>query len=167
VAYGDYSTSLGVLSEADGAYAVASGYRSAANGDYTLAMGWFATADGSDALALGTESEAAGTSSVALGYGSDAQGANSVALGSGSVADRDNTISVGLAGGERQITNVAAGTQDTDAVNLAQLKQVTDNVGAVADSAVTYDDDRSALPAPMARRWITWPAVRSLPAACR
>jgi len=42
-------------------------------------------------------------------------------LGQGSVADRANTVSVGSAGSERQITNVAAGTQATDAVNKGQL----------------------------------------------
>src|SRR3546814_16396454 len=49
---------------------------------------------------------------------------NSVALGANSLADRANTVSVGSAGAERQITNVAAGTEDTDAVNLAQLQEV-------------------------------------------
>src|SRR5690606_36682913 len=58
---------------------------------------------------------------------------NSVALGAWSVADRANTVSVGssvvdptsgVAPFDRQITNVAAGTEDTDAVNLAQLQEV-------------------------------------------
>src|SRR3546814_14466413 len=57
---------------------------------------------------------------------------NSVALGNGSVADRANTVSVGAAGQERQIVNVAAGTSDTDAVNVAQLNKAT-------ASAVHYD----------------------------
>src|SRR5699024_8455901 len=55
--------------------------------------------------------------------------------------DRDNTVSVGHAGGERQITSVAAGTEATDAVNLGQLTAVADDVTALADSAVLYDDD--------------------------
>jgi len=50
-------------------------------------------------------------------------------------------VSVGAAGAERQITSVAAGTEDTDAVNLAQLNQVADGVSELADSAVLYDDD--------------------------
>src|SRR3546814_21052025 len=49
---------------------------------------------------------------------------NSVALGANSYADRANTVSVGDVGDERQITNVAAGSEDTDAVNLAQLQVV-------------------------------------------
>jgi autotransporter adhesin len=53
------------------------------------------------------------------------------------VADRANTVSVGSAGNERQITNVAAGTQATDAVNVAQLEARTTQ--AVAD-AKAYTD---------------------------
>src|SRR3546814_1006573 len=65
-----------------------------------------------------------GDDSVALGANSIADADNSVALGANSYADRANTVSVGSAGNERQITNVAAGTEDTDAVNLAQLQEV-------------------------------------------
>ncbi|WP_421567673.1 ESPR-type extended signal peptide-containing protein [Stenotrophomonas sp. PD6] len=82
-----------------------------------------ASTAGSDALAVGNASEAAGNNSTALGNSSKATGKNSVALGNGSVADRDNAVSVGSQGSERQVANVAAGTQDTDAVNMAQLKQ--------------------------------------------
>src|SRR3546814_10084991 len=49
---------------------------------------------------------------------------NSVARGAGAIAYRDNSVSVGSAGNVRQVTNVAAGTEDTDAVNLAQLQEV-------------------------------------------
>lgn len=54
-----------------------------------------------------------------------ASGDNSVAIGAGSVASADNTVSVGTVGGERTITNVAAGVNDTDAVNVSQLKGFT------------------------------------------
>ncbi|MGC3965468.1 MAG: YadA-like family protein [Rhodocyclaceae bacterium] len=56
-------------------------------------------------------------------------GTNSAAIGANSVADRANTVSVGSVGNERQIVNVAAGTQDTDAVNVSQLKGVTNIIG--------------------------------------
>ena len=42
-------------------------------------------------------------------------------MGAGAVADRANTVSVGSAGDERQVTNVAAGTANTDAANVAQV----------------------------------------------
>jgi hypothetical protein len=82
-----------------------------------------ASTAGSNALAVGNASTASGENSTALGNNGKAVGNNSVALGNGSVADRDNTVSVGSQGNERQVANVAAGTQDTDAVNMAQLKQ--------------------------------------------
>ncbi|MGF7130393.1 autotransporter adhesin [Paraburkholderia sp. EB58] len=66
----------------------------------------------------------------------------SVALGQGSVADRANTVSVGSAGSERQITNVAAGVEGTDAVNVNQLNAVASQAAATAakvDGAVMYD----------------------------
>ncbi|MFM0241841.1 YadA family autotransporter adhesin, partial [Paraburkholderia phytofirmans] len=66
---------------------------------------------------------ASGTHSTAMGANAKATGANSVALGASSVADRDNTVSVGSAGNERQVTNVAAGTATTDAVNVGQLNE--------------------------------------------
>ena len=57
---------------------------------------------------------------------------NSVALGANSVASRNNSVSIGSAGNERQLTHLAAGTTDTDAVNVAQLTTVDDRVSANA-----------------------------------
>ncbi|MFM0673443.1 YadA-like family protein, partial [Paraburkholderia sediminicola] len=70
---------------------------------------------------------ASGTHSTAMGANASATANNSVALGANSVADRANTVSVGSAGNERQVTNVAAGTATTDAVNVGQLN---DSIGA-------------------------------------
>jgi trimeric autotransporter adhesin len=83
------------------------------------------------------DSSATGTDAVAIGGNAQATGNNAVALGSGSVAGEDNTVSVGAPGSERRITNVAAGTNDTDAVNVSQLNSSIANI--VAD-VVTYDD---------------------------
>ena len=79
-------------------------------------------ATGANSAAGGAGSTAAGSNSTALGNGAQAQADNSVALGAGSVADRANTVSVGAAGAERQVVNVADGTQATDAVNVRQLQ---------------------------------------------
>jgi len=81
------------------------------------------TASGQNAVAGGSNAQATGANSTALGANSQASGSNSVALGAGSVADRDNTVAVGSTGNERQVTHVAAGTADTDAVNVGQLRQ--------------------------------------------
>jgi len=81
---------------------------------------------GTGASALGYNATAAGDNTLALGANSWAGAAGSIALGANSVADRANTVSVGAAGSERQITNVAAGTALTDAVNVSQLQAVAD-----------------------------------------
>ena len=64
---------------------------------------------------------------VVLGHNAKVTGEGGVALGFGSVADRGNAVSVGSKGAERQIINVKAGVQDTDAVNVSQLKEATAN----------------------------------------
>ncbi|MFC7632850.1 YadA-like family protein [Paraburkholderia humisilvae] len=68
------------------------------------------------------------------------KGSNSAAIGANSSdGGRSNVVSVGAPGAERQITNVAAGTQATDAVNVQQLNQsVTQGVG----QANSYTDQR-------------------------
>jgi trimeric autotransporter adhesin len=85
------------------------------------------------------DSSATGADSVAVGGAAVASAKNAVALGSNSVADRDNTVSVGAAGHERQITNVAAGTAPTDAVNFGQLTSVSQDVAKLDSFAVKYD----------------------------
>ena len=100
-----------------------------------------------------SQGDAATTSAadtVAIGGGAKAQAEGGVALGDGAVADREGmkgeeeafshvavesskgAVAVGNEGGERQITHVAGGTEDTDAVNVRQL-------GAVQEGAVNYD----------------------------
>jgi len=81
-----------------------------------------ASATGAEAMAVGPQSVASGVGSVAVGSGAKAEADNSVALGAGSVASKANTVSVGSAGKERTISHVAAGKDDTDAVNVSQLK---------------------------------------------
>ncbi|MBR8186679.1 YadA-like family protein [Burkholderia ambifaria] len=74
-----------------------------------------------------------------IGSTATATGKNAVAVGQGSVADRDNSFSVGAKGNERQVTNVAAGTAPTDAVNVQQLN---DNLNAASTQAKGYTDQR-------------------------
>jgi autotransporter adhesin len=82
---------------------------------------------------------ASGTHAVAMGANATASAANSVALGAGSLADRASSVSVGAVGSERQITNVAAGTSATDAVNLSQLNQ---SASSTLSQANSYTDQR-------------------------
>jgi autotransporter adhesin len=87
-------------------------------------------------------SVASGAGSVAMGESAQATADNSVALGSNSVADRPNSVSVGSEGNERQVTNVAAGTADTDAVNMAQLNGAKDWAREYTDQQVSALDRR-------------------------
>ncbi|MBT2117515.1 YadA-like family protein [Dyella sp. LX-66] len=133
------ATSSGVLGTAVGAGASAAGARASAFGagseasaEDSTALGSLAKARAEKAVAIGSEATVTGASGVALGADSSASMANSVALGAGSKALRANTVSVGSAGAERQITDVAAGTQATDAVNLSQLQSVLgSSVGSI------------------------------------
>lgn len=112
-----------------------------------------ATAVNSVAVGAGAKVGAGGTGSVALGNGANATVANSLALGANAVASRGaragyaapglaapqnsfGEVSVGAPGGERQITNVAAGSAGTDAVNVSQL---TSTLAAATGDAVQYD----------------------------
>ncbi|QSX76363.1 hypothetical protein HIV01_007775 [Lysobacter arenosi] len=113
-----------------------------ANG--AVAIGYLAVAD-SSGVAIGTGANAGVTDTVvgrlatatgnyssAFGSRSTAQGDRNVALGSYSVADRDLTVSVGTSTMTRQIVNVGAGVQPTDAVNVSQLTPVVTALGGGA-----------------------------------
>ncbi len=115
-------------------------------------------ANATGAIAFGTNASvgANATGAIALGTGATATGVNSVALGANSTATRTllpnytaiglaipqnaaGEVSVGAAGAERQITNVAAGSAPTDAVNVAQLTGVQAQIGTIATNVVQYN----------------------------
>ena len=161
-AKGDYAVAIGSASQnktveaAD--YAVAVGAMSKANGDRSVAIGG------------GAETTAGASRSVAQGYKSSASVADGVALGSNSKATVDAGVKgfnpaetrtnkyAGLAGtaqtstlaavsvgdgatATRQITGLAAGTNDTDAVNVAQLRSVNlKYAGDTGNGDVLLDD---------------------------
>ncbi|MCT8544424.1 YadA-like family protein [Glaesserella parasuis] len=131
-------------------YSTALGYKASANGTYSVAVGEEAmiNVNAARATALGNNTVVTVGGGVALGYGSNANIAGGVVglkqahsvtteastdangFKSTQKVDGNNigAVSVGLAGNKlikRQIVNVAAGTQDTDAVNVAQLKSLT------------------------------------------
>nr|WP_310640641.1 YadA-like family protein [Burkholderia cenocepacia] len=144
---GHLGSAFGDAASASGASSSAFGETAKATGDASTAIGALSSASGSGAIALGIAANAQGKDSMALGAGTRALGGSTVALGADSVADRDNTVSVGSATQQRQIVNVAAGTQDTDAVNVAQLKDsgLIGNDGK-AIAAVTYDRNLDGTP---------------------
>ena len=142
-AKGDYAVAIGSASQnktveaAD--YAVAVGAMSKANGDRSVAIGGGAETTASRAVAHGYRASASVADGVALGSNSKATVDKGV-KGFNPAEDRDNKYG-GLAGtaqtstlaavsvgdgatATRQITGLAAGTNDTDAVNVAQLRSV-------------------------------------------
>ena len=140
------------------AASTALGFLASVEGPQSLAIGGAGTADYGDdrparhptaarsmrATALGSAALAAADHATALGFGAYAPAAGSVALGARSIADRPDTISVGRAGYDRQITHVASGTADTDAVNVGQLHQALRDDSGVIGRMVQYDDDGKA-----------------------
>ena len=160
-ASGSNSTVIGSSAEASGSSSAAYGTQSNAKGTGAAAIGPGATTDGDGATALGRASSAKAESATALGRNATANIAGGVALGYQSVtttaagvqgynpaSDRTNKYStqagaigtstlaaVSVGNGTtatRQLTGLAAGTADTDAVNVAQLKNV--NLKYAADT---------------------------------
>ena len=148
---------------ASGVNAIAIGMQSQASGESAIAEGPASRAGGKYGVALGRKSKANAEATTALGNETEANIANGVALGSSSVTTTDKgvlgynpsdlhtrkytnlqgnvqtatTAAVSIGNGKtltRQLTGLAAGTADTDAVNVAQLKNVgvavTGNTGS-------------------------------------
>ena len=139
---------------------IAAGTNVTANGSNAVAVGNSSTADNS-AVAIG-DTAAAVKNAVAIGKDTKATAEGSIALGKGSEASRDGgvagwdpktgtastksdvawksgegALSIGNGGASRQITNVAAGSEDSDAVNLAQLKNAMTHYYSVKTTSDT------------------------------
>ncbi|WP_248133403.1 YadA-like family protein, partial [Pseudomonas sp. B329] len=112
-----------------------------ASGTNAVAGGMGSQASGNNSMAVGSNTVASAENATATGNGAQATAQNSVALGANSVADRENSVSVGSAGGERQITNVAAGTRGTDAANIDQVSRGIMNANI---NSKAYTDQRFA-----------------------
>ena len=141
-----------------------------ANGTGAMIVGNAAKVSAANALALGNSTQISGANGVAIGYNANASVDDGVALGKGSVASTKKGVagydpvsatgtraenapssvwnstagSVAIGDGAkvtRQITGLAAGTLDTDAVNVAQLKSlgsfVSDSLSTLTDSTST------------------------------
>lgn len=139
---------------------IAAGTHVTAKGSNAVAVGYNSKADNS-AVAIGDTAEAK-ENAVAMGKGTKANVEGSIALGNGSEANRDGgvagwdpktgtastksdvawksgegALSIGNGGASRQITNVAAGSEDSDAVNLAQLKNAMTHYYSVKTTSDT------------------------------
>ncbi len=131
----DYACGDGA--SASGGTSAAFATQADASGANSIALGVLANSAGEFSSAVGRSANSSASASTSLGYNAAASAANAVALGANSVADQENTVSVGAAGAERRVTNVAAGTGDTDAVNVSQLN---DTAATTLQQANTYTD---------------------------
>ena len=163
-ATGSTSVAIGLNSEANQSDTVAIGQSSAASGLQAIAIGYNSAASGENAAAYGYTAKAGEKNSLALGANTQATVEGGVALGAGSIANRvagagynpntgrSNTytptlsnamtstwaaVSIGDGTNTRQLTGLAAGTNDTDAVNVAQLKSM--NLAFTADGSTKGD----------------------------
>ncbi|MGA4438806.1 YadA-like family protein [Psychrobacter pocilloporae] len=150
VTVGDYSNHT----ESNGAASVAIGVKAQSSGNLSTAVGVRSSSSGDASSAFGMGSSATKKGSVALGAGSVANRAGGLAgyIPTGvSLADADaitNTqsgaisgavsVGSGAKGGNRQIINLAAGTNDSDAVNVAQLKG---GISSVIDLGLDFTGD--------------------------
>ena len=151
-AAGTAGVGIGMLANATKDYSIAIGGESSSTADNSIAIGRKSSVSENDSIAIGTRSNASAVKSIAIGDGASATTADGVAIGSKSVAStaagvagynantgRTDTyanltgatltstlggVAVGTTNQTRQINYVAAGTADTDAVNVAQLKSV-------------------------------------------
>ncbi|WP_373557863.1 YadA family autotransporter adhesin [Burkholderia sp. MSMB1835] len=131
LAIGANAQGTGVAATVVGNNTVANSRNSSAFGFGAQAIGGTGTTTGA-ATAVGAYASATGFHSSALGVGAVAAGSESVALGVNSRADRDYSVAVGNATQQRQVINMAAGTQATDAVNVSQLEPVVTALGGGA-----------------------------------
>ena len=163
-ATGSTAVAIGLNSEANTSATVAIGQSSAASGLQAIAVGYKSAASGENAAAYGNTAKAVGKNSLALGANTQATVEGGVALGAGSIANtvagagynpntgRTNTftglsgnaltstwaaVSIGDGTNTRQLTGLAAGTNNTDAVNVAQLKSM--NLAFTADGSTKGD----------------------------
>ena len=136
-ATGASATALGPQSTASATYATAIGMNSVANKDYAIAIGGGSEATVERGVALGTYSKADRASGVA-GYNANANRTNKYAgLTGNTLTSTWGAVSIGDGTNTRQITGLAAGTNDTDAVNVAQLKSV--NLAFTGDNSSSGD----------------------------
>jgi len=128
---------------------------SSATGTNSTAVGPASTASATNAISMGNGASASANNAIAIGAGAQATKANSLALGANSTTTANlsdaaytpvvgtktagvatGEVSVGSSGSERRVTNVAAGSAATDAVNVSQLQ-------ALSTASVRYDTDGS------------------------
>ena len=159
-----------VNTESGGAASIAIGVKSQSKGDLSTAVGVHANSTGTASSAFGMAASATQKGALAMGAGAQSSTQDGVALGSKSVAnvvggatgfvpmgallvDKNAIISTnsvalgavsvgtGAQGGNRQIVNVAAGTNSSDAVNVAQLTGLQNGINSTLNQGIDFGGD--------------------------
>lgn len=163
-ALGHASTAVGTMAQALGHFSNAFGTRALAEKNYSLAVGLLSKATSGYAIAVGASAQASGYRALALGANTQVNVSQGIALGYGSqVLNNNNStyipqaedsnfrtqlpsyqatpnigpLSIGSSSIKRKIINVGAGYDDTDAVNVAQLKKAVE----LANRTITFKGD--------------------------
>lgn len=165
-AFGHASIAVGTMSYAKGHFSNAFGTRAHALGDFSLAVGLTAKAETEYAVAIGSNAQVSQNAGLALGGNTRVTVSKGIALGFESEVNNNNNnnnaympkasdnsglqiqssykatngigpLSIGSSSIKRKIINVGAGYQDTDAVNVAQLKAAV----ALANRKITFMGD--------------------------
>ena len=159
-----------INTESGGAASIAVGVKALSKGDLSTAVGVHANSAGTASSAFGMAASATKKGALALGAGAKADAQDGVALGSQSIATvaggatgfvPTGTLSIdenaiiatrsvtldavsvgtGAQGGNRQIVNVAAGTNDSDAVNVAQLVGLQNGINSTMNQGIDFGGD--------------------------
>ena len=162
---GETGTGTPVAPPVKAAHAVAIGERSRSGADGSIALGSMATvvdydiggiAIGNQALVYAGTSTNAAAGGIALGDQSHVTHANSVAIGANSRSAEtvgvgygapsgallpSSSVSIGTVGGERRLSNLAAGRLDTDAVNVSQLKLLHGDLSSIVGGNLNWDSN--------------------------
>ncbi|WP_420925229.1 ESPR-type extended signal peptide-containing protein [Actinobacillus pleuropneumoniae] len=151
-ANGTRSIAVGTTARTSADDSIAVGTKTESTAGGAISVGYEAKSKALDAIAIGTTAKALTGTAIAIGLGATSSVDGGVALGANSISDRSMTVdatkkpfipatatqeqekaindtvattgavSLGKDGVRRQITNLAAGAEDSDAVNVAQLK---------------------------------------------
>ena len=137
---------------------IALGYEANSLGMNAISIGANAKAEHDNVVAIGQTATATESGSMAIGQGAKSTFKNSLALGTGTIVNNvdggqskftaqnynveNGVISIANVGKERRIINLAAGRNDTDAVNVAQLQYVNKNLAKSigGDNYTGYSD---------------------------
>ena len=160
---GENAIAIGRDSEAIGDWTISIGSGAKTKSYYSIAMGNNSEANGQFSVSIGASSESGYLATAIGGFGAKATANSSIALGSYSISSRNagsvgylangletmiwksnlGAVSIGSDKYTRQIIGVAAGSEDTDAVNVAQLKELKNYVDHYSNPFEYYSKDKN------------------------